>query len=171
MDKFNVKVEFVVKAKDRQVAWEKARQICFKHLRDLATVTAVSTKPLPDPQEWIAINEPIKSQPEEPLGTGIYKVNVLGQRVEVPQKHIDAWCNLCQFPLESPVCSKESIQICWDKSGAIAGEWHKQHECPFLHKGIQQKLGYIAGKPEPCRCDEFFTIEEAFRATGIPYGK
>jgi len=62
MDKFNVKVEFVIKAKDRQIAWQKARQICEDHLRDLATVTAVSTKPLPDPQEWIAINEPIRSK-------------------------------------------------------------------------------------------------------------
>lgn len=65
MDKFNVTVEFVIKAKDRHEAWQKAREVCEKHLRDLATVTAVSTKPLPDPQEWIAINEPIKSRPTE----------------------------------------------------------------------------------------------------------
>ncbi len=63
MDKFKVTVGFVIKAKDRQVAWQKARQICEDHLRDLANVEAVSMKPIPDPDEWIAINEPIKSRP------------------------------------------------------------------------------------------------------------
>lgn len=62
MDKFNVKVEFAIKARDRQEAWQKARQICEDHLRDLATVTAVSINPLPDPEQWIAINEPIKTK-------------------------------------------------------------------------------------------------------------
>ena len=62
MDKFNVKIEFVIKAKDRQVAWQKARQICEDHLRDLATVTAVSLNPLPNPGEWIAVNEPIRTK-------------------------------------------------------------------------------------------------------------
>jgi len=65
MDKYQVTVQFVIKAKDRQEAWQKARLVCENHLRDLATVTAVSTKPLPDPQEWIAINEPVKSRPVE----------------------------------------------------------------------------------------------------------
>lgn len=59
MDKFLVTVEFAIKAGDRQKAWQKARQICEEHLRDLATVRAV-TQPLPDPDEWIAVNEPIR---------------------------------------------------------------------------------------------------------------
>jgi len=111
------------------------------------------------------------NQPVKPSSTGIYKTNVFGEREEIPQEYIDAWCSICQFPLETPECSKESIQMCWDESGAIAGEWHKQHECPFIHKGIQQKLGYIKGHPEPCRCNEFPTIEDAFKAAGIGYCK
>lgn len=70
MDKFDVKVEFTIKAKDRRDAWQKARQICQEHLRDLATVTAVSTKPLLNPEDYIAVNEPIrkmKAGKPEPL--------------------------------------------------------------------------------------------------------
>ena len=63
MKKWNVKIEFTIQADDRMKAWELSREICYKHLRDLATVTAVSSNPLPDPEEWIAVNEPIKAQP------------------------------------------------------------------------------------------------------------
>jgi len=62
MNKYQVKVEFVIKASSREEAWEEARRICQKHLRDLANVMAVSMNPLPDPQEWIAVNESIKAQ-------------------------------------------------------------------------------------------------------------
>lgn len=65
MKKWNVKVEFTIQAEDRKVAWELSREICRRHLRDLAQVMAVSTNPLPDPDEWIAINEPIKGRPVE----------------------------------------------------------------------------------------------------------
>jgi len=62
MDKFKVTIEFVVKAEDRHKAWQKAQAVCENHLRDLANVRAV-TQPLPDPEEWIAINEPIRKDP------------------------------------------------------------------------------------------------------------
>lgn len=61
MDKFKVTVEFTIKADGRIKAWQKAEDLCRKHLRDLATVTAV-TQPLLDPQEWLAVNEPIRSR-------------------------------------------------------------------------------------------------------------
>ncbi len=59
MDKFNVTVEFTIKAETRHIAWQKAQEVCQKHLRDLANVRSVS-QALPDPGDWIAINEPIK---------------------------------------------------------------------------------------------------------------
>jgi len=62
MNKYQVTVEFVIKAEARDEAWQKARAYIEANLRhDLATVTAVS-QPLPNPQEWIAINEPIRKQ-------------------------------------------------------------------------------------------------------------
>ncbi len=61
MNKYKVTVTFVIKAGDRQKAWQESWEICRKHLRDLASVEAITTLPLPDPQEWIAINEPIKA--------------------------------------------------------------------------------------------------------------
>lgn len=94
------------------------------------------------------------------MGTDIYRHNPIGGAEEVPQKDIDYWCGLCQFPLEAPICkSKEAIQQCWNESGAVAGKWHKQHECPFIHIG------------EACQCDAFKTIEEAFKATKIGYSR
>lgn len=93
------------------------------------------------------------------MATGIYRDDIINGLEEIPQKDIDFWCGLCQFSLESPECSKESIQICWDKVGASAGEWHRQHECPFIHLG------------QSCRCNDFEGIQEAFKATGLEYHK
>ena len=62
MCKFLVTVEFVIKAEDRHKAWQEARKVCERHLRDLASVRAVSMEPLPDPKQWISVNEPIKAQ-------------------------------------------------------------------------------------------------------------
>lgn len=60
MKKWNVKIEFTIQAEDRTKAWTISRELCDKNLRGLAQVMAVSSNPLPDPDEWIAINEPIK---------------------------------------------------------------------------------------------------------------
>ena len=59
MKKWNVKVEFTIQAADRKIAWELSKEICRKHLRDLAVVTAVTRNPVDD--DWIAVNEPIKA--------------------------------------------------------------------------------------------------------------
>ena len=83
---------------------------------------------------------------------------------EVEQKHINAWCDHCQFPYQEPWCLIPNIQRCWNESYGIAvtlaeGKqghiWHLQHECPFVHKG------------EACRCNDFREIEEAFQAAGV----
>jgi len=60
MHKFEVSIEFVIKAETRNEAWQKAEEYCNKHLRGLANVRRVSLEPLPDPQSVIAINEPIR---------------------------------------------------------------------------------------------------------------
>jgi hypothetical protein len=92
------------------------------------------------------------------VSTGIFKRNILGELEEIPQRHIDYWCQLCQFPLAEGKCKdKALIQRCWDESGAVAGRWHIMHECSFIHKG------------QECRCNDFTTIEEAFRAAGLEY--
>jgi len=57
--KWNVKVEFTIQAEDLKIAWELSREICRKHLRDLAVVTAVTRNPVDD--DWIAVNEPIEA--------------------------------------------------------------------------------------------------------------
>ena len=92
----------------------------------------------------------------------IIKRNIFGEVEVIKQTDIDFWCGLCQFPPRNldGKCSKElELQNCWTWSGAEGGKWHKQHECPFTHKG------------EPCRCNNFKTIEEAFKAAGLEYRK
>lgn len=103
------------------------------------------------------------------MGTEIFKRNIFGELEEVPQKYIDAWCKQCQFPYGVEKCqSRELIQRCWFELQAIAWTlkvdseahiWHLLHECPFIHKG------------EPCRCDDFRTIEDAFQSAGLEYKK
>ncbi len=61
MAKFEAMIKVVIKAETRHEAWEIGAAICRKHLRDVATVWAVSQS-LPDPDDWIAINEPIKAK-------------------------------------------------------------------------------------------------------------
>ena len=92
------------------------------------------------------------------MSTGIFKINSIGEREELSQKYIDFWCGQCQFPL-GPACSfdKVLIQQCWDEGGAIAHQWHLQHECPFAHEG------------EECSCNSFKSIEEAFQSAGLEY--
>jgi len=59
MNKYEVHISFVVRAKTRPEAYGIVGDLINRHMRDLATVDRVSQKPLPDPEEWIAINEPI----------------------------------------------------------------------------------------------------------------
>ena len=91
------------------------------------------------------------------MGTGIYRVGILGEE-EVPQKDIDFWCSLCQFPPDGVKCqTRESIQQCWNEIGAVASVWHLLHECPFTHVG------------QKCRCNDFKTSQEAFASVGLVY--
>ncbi len=92
------------------------------------------------------------------MSTGIFRRNIVRELEEIPQHQIDYWCQLCQFPLatEGKCTDKAQIQECWDKGSSIGNKWHLQHECPFAHKG------------EACRCNDFKTINDAFRAAGLP---
>lgn len=91
------------------------------------------------------------------MGTGIYREGILGKK-EVPQRDIDFWCALCQFPIGKEKCTeKVDIQRCWNEIGSVAGVWHRLHECPFTHKG------------QKCRCNDFKNMKEAFAAVGLKY--
>lgn len=92
------------------------------------------------------------------MATGIYNMGMFG-REEVPQKDIDFWCDMCQFPLnpDSRCTDKDMIQSCWSETGAVAGVWHILHECPFIHQ------------TQECRCNDYKTIREAFKAAGRAY--
>lgn len=92
---------------------------------------------------------------------GIYRQSFFPgepEHVPVEPEHVKAWCKECQFPYTEGGCkTRGDIQKCWDVSEAIAGKWHLQHECPFVHKG------------EKCRCNDYRTIKAAFKAAGIEY--
>jgi hypothetical protein len=93
-----------------------------------------------------------------PLSTGIFRRNPIRELEEVPQKDIDFWCGQCQFPYGEGKCKdKAFIQRCWDETGAVAHNWHLQHECPFAHQGHR------------CRCNDFKGMKEAFLAAGLEY--
>ena len=90
----------------------------------------------------------------------ITRINPLGQREVVPQRDIDFWCRECQFSLakDKKRCkSKALIQRCWNEA-KNGGEWHRQHECPFIHQG------------QECRCNDYPTIGEAFIGAGLHKG-
>jgi len=92
----------------------------------------------------------------------IFRTNPLGQREIVPQSDIDLWCQECQFSFakDGKQCrSKALIQKCWNISTATANEWHRQHECPFIHQG------------QECRCNDYPTIREAFIGAGLHKGQ
>ena len=93
--------------------------------------------------------------------TAIFRNGIIG-REEVPQKHIDFWCRECQFSLakDKKQCrSKSLIQKCWNGSNSNAGQWHRQHECPFIHQGKE------------CRCNDYPTIAAAFTGAGLHKGQ
>ena len=62
MKKWMVKASFVIQADTRGEAWGKASEIMERHFRSLIMINAVEMNPLSDPQEWIALNEPIKAK-------------------------------------------------------------------------------------------------------------
>ena len=92
----------------------------------------------------------------------ITRTNSLGQREVVPQRDIDFWCRQCQFSFatDGKRCrSKTLIQRCWNNSTSNANEWHRQHECPFIHQG------------QECRCNDYPTIGAAFIGAGLHKGQ
>lgn len=103
------------------------------------------------------------------MTTGIFKRNIFGELEEIKPEHIHYWCAECQFPYgdEGRKCQgRLLIQRCWFELQAIASTlkveseaniWHLQHECPYIHKGL------------PCKCNDFKTVEEAFKALGLEY--
>ena len=91
------------------------------------------------------------------MNTKIYRHHPIVGAKEVPRKDIDYWCGLCQFPIEPPKCtSQTAIQQCWSDSDAGAGEWHKRHECPFIHRD------------QPCRCNDYLHIPSFPHSVSIP---
>lgn len=101
------------------------------------------------------------------MSSGIFKRNIFGELEEVKPEHVRAWCEQCQFPYGDRRCQgRDLIQRCWFELQAIATTlkidseahiWHLQHECPYIHRGL------------PCRCNDFKTVEGAFREAGLEY--
>ena len=87
----------------------------------------------------------------------IFSTNSFGEREILSQDAIDYWCRECQFSLakdEKRCRSKALIQRCWNER-TTASEWHRQHECPFIHQG------------QECRCDDHCNIADAFIGAGL----
>jgi len=103
------------------------------------------------------------------MRTGVFHMNFRGEVEELRQEHIDQRCDSCQFPYGNERCAeRELIQRCWNELQGISMTifpkseshvWHLQHECPYVHLG------------KKCACNDFKTIEEAFRYLGLPYTK
>jgi len=99
--------------------------------------------------------------------SGISKRSVFGELEEVKQEYVDAWCAQCQFPYGRQKCQGRDLkQRCWFELQGIASTlnidseahvWHLQHECPYVHQGL------------PCKCNDFKTVEDAFKAVGLEY--
>ena len=93
----------------------------------------------------------------------IFRTNALAQREAVSQSNIDYWCRECQysFAKDKKRCrSKALIQRCWNEtSKSTASEWHRQHECPFIHLG------------QECRCNDYPHISDAFMGAGLHRGQ
>ena len=62
MKKYEVTIQFVWQAEDRKAVWREVRDYINLKLRDLATLQSIDQNPLPDPEEWIALNEPIRGK-------------------------------------------------------------------------------------------------------------
>ncbi len=62
MKKWTVRAEFTIQAENRRDAWAEAREWVERHARGLIDLTSIPYDPLSDPEQWIALNEPIKAQ-------------------------------------------------------------------------------------------------------------
>lgn len=62
MKKWHVEIETTIQAETREQVWRIARELCEEKFRGLAQPRAVSLKPEPHPEWWIAVNEPIKAK-------------------------------------------------------------------------------------------------------------
>ena len=62
MKKWEVEITFVIQVETREGAWKEARRVIEERLRGLANVRRVSLEPIEDPNNWIALNEPIQSK-------------------------------------------------------------------------------------------------------------
>jgi len=49
-------------AKNRHDTWREVEEYIDSKMRGLATVTGVSINPAEDPEEWMALNEPIQGK-------------------------------------------------------------------------------------------------------------
>lgn len=59
MKKWNVKISFIIQADTRQEAYKITGYIIDKHLRDMASIDSIGCNPVSDPEQWIAVNQPI----------------------------------------------------------------------------------------------------------------
>ena len=57
-----VQASFVIQAETRYEAFHEARKFTDKNCRSLVATHSIPQDPLPDPKNWIAVNEPIKAQ-------------------------------------------------------------------------------------------------------------
>ena len=62
MKKWGVDINLVIRAGTREQAWRIAEEMIEGKFRGLANVKAVALEPLPDPEHWIAVNEPIRAR-------------------------------------------------------------------------------------------------------------
>ena len=57
MGKWKIKLESIVEAENRAIAWRVSRDIFERQLGYIAQVQSIPQEPVPKPEEWIAINE------------------------------------------------------------------------------------------------------------------
>jgi len=62
LKKWETEIVFAIQAETRHEAWKIAEGIIEKHHRGLANVIRIGLLPLPDPDDTIAVNEPIKAR-------------------------------------------------------------------------------------------------------------
>ena len=62
MKKYEVTIQFMWQAKNRHDTWREVEEYIDSKMRGLATVTGVSINPAEDPEEWMALNEPIQGK-------------------------------------------------------------------------------------------------------------
>ena len=60
MKKWKVELDFIIHAETRSDAYKAVGEIVHRHLRDMASIKSIGRNPVPDPDKWIAVNEPIE---------------------------------------------------------------------------------------------------------------